>query len=319
MQVFIDTNVLLSFYTLTQADLSGLGRLAERLKSGELKLIVTDRIVDEFYRNRERCLEGILKSFYAQTFNPQFPQICETYPDVEELRTALKEYERAHHQMVTNISSDIEAKNLLADKTIAALFDCGVRLNSDPDTIERARMRMSVGNPPGKNNSLGDAINWELLLGYVANGEDLVLVSGDKDYSSPFGEDRLSGFLQAEWQQCKGSSIHFYRRISTFLKDWVPDIDLGGLSDRDRDYPIRELANSQSIADVEKWIAKLDNHDEFTALQANQIALAVLNNRRVAWSIDNPQVRTFITDLIDRHHQYFDDATRDRLQSLLGN
>jgi rRNA-processing protein FCF1 len=315
MQLFIDTNILLSFYALNQEDLGELRKLADRVINKEVTLLITDQIIDEFYRNREQRIEGSLKSFYGQTFNPQLPQICENYPEeAARLRNALKEYEQAHSVMVARVAIDIKAKNLQTDQIIRSFFENGHKVVLDQAIIDRARLRMGVGNPPGKNNSLGDAINWECLLNVVPDQTDLFLISGDKDYSSPLGDDELSGFLRDEWERRKQSKILFYRRLSAFFKDQFPDI--GMANSRDRDYLVRELSNSQSLADVQKIVVRLSSYPEFTAGQANGILLAALNNQRVAWSIDDDNIRSFLLDIMTRYQQYLDVDMLGQLKSL---
>ncbi len=315
MQLFIDTNILLSFYAFNQEDLEELGKLADLVAAGEVTLLITDQILDEFYRNRERRIEGALKSFYSQTFNPQLPQICADYPEVEQLLTTLKEYEKVHSAIVAKISIDIKAKNLQADRMLRSLFEKGTKLVIDAAVIDRARLRMSVGNPPGKNNSLGDAINWECLLTEVPDGTDLFLISGDKDYSSVFSEDDLSDFLRDDWERRKQSTIYFYRRLSGFCKEQLPTIGMANL--RDRDFLVRELASSQSLADVHKYIGKLRTYPEFTAPQVNGMVMAVLHNQRVAWAIEEDDIHSFWQDLINRYERYLDPAALDRLKLLL--
>jgi rRNA-processing protein FCF1 len=315
MQLFIDTNILLSFYALNQEDLGELRKLADRVINKEVTLLITDQIIDEFYRNREQRIEGSLKSFYGQTFNPQLPQICESYPEeADKLRSALKDYEQAHSVMVARLAIDIKAKNLQTDQIIRSFFENGHKVELDQAIIDRARLRMGVGNPPGKNNSLGDAINWECLLNVVPDQTDLFLISGDKDYSSPLGDDDLSGFLRDEWERRKQSKILFYRRLSGFFKDQFPDISMA--NSRDRDFLVRELSSSQSLADVQKIVTRLVSYPEFTAGQANGILLAALNNQRVAWSIDDESVRGFLLNIMTRYQQYLDIEMLDRLRSL---
>jgi predicted nucleic acid-binding protein len=315
MQLFIDTNVLLSFYAFNQEDLEEISKLADLVAAGEVTLLITDQVLDEFYRNRERRIEGALKSFYGQIFNPQLPQICQDYPEIVQLRETLQAYEKAHSAMVAKISIDIKAKNLPADRLLQCLFTKGTKLTIDTAVIDRARLRMSVGNPPGKNNSLGDAINWECLLAAVPDGTDLFLISGDKDYSSVFSEDDLSDFLRDEWERRKQSTIHFYRRLSGFCQAQLPTIGIANL--RDRDFLVRELASSQSLADVQKYISKLCSYPEFTAAQVNGMVVALFHNQRVAWAIADDEIRSFWLDLISRYDQYLDPATLDRLRLML--
>ncbi len=315
MQLFIDTNILLSCYAFNQEDLEELSKLADLVASGAVTLLITDQILDEFYRNRERRIEGALKSFYGQTFNPQLPQICQDYPEIAQLRETLQEYEKAHSALVAKISIDIKAKNLQADRILRCLFDQGTKLAIDPAVIDRARLRMSVGNPPGKNNSLGDAINWECLLAAVPDHTDLFMISGDKDYSSVFSEDDLSDFLRDEWERRKQSTIHFYRRLSGFCQEQLPTIGIANL--RDRDFLVRELASSQSLADVHKYVSKLRSYPEFTAAQVNGMVVAIFHNQRVAWAITDDEIRSFWLDLLSRYDRYLDPATLDRLRLLL--
>jgi PIN domain len=315
MQLFIDTNILLSFYGLNREDLGELKKLANGLAGEELTLLITDQIINEFARNREQRVEGALKSFYGQTFNPQLPQICEEYLEVDKLREALKEYEKAHSILAAKMVIDIKAKNLQADRLVQSFFDQGNKVLLSGEIIERAKLRMSLGNPPGKNNSLGDAVNWECLLAAVPEGEDLFLISGDKDYSSPLGDEELSGFLQDEWQRRKNSKIYFYRRLSVFFKEQMPDIGLANA--RDRDFLVRELNSCHSLTDVQKIVPRLSAYTDFTAGQVNGIMSAALNNQHVAWSIEDDVVYSFLQEIVSRYEQYLDMDMIDQIRSLL--
>ena len=57
-----------------------------------------------------------------------------------------------------------------------------------------------MGNPPGKDNKYGDAVNWECLLDNVPNGEDLYFISADKDYRSLIHHENMNPFLIKEWK-----------------------------------------------------------------------------------------------------------------------
>ncbi len=315
MQLFIDTNILLSFYSLNQDDLLELGKLINSIGQEHVTLVLTDRIVDEFNRNREQRIDGAIKSLRNQTFNPQLPQICEDYPEIDRLRETLKHYEQAHTALVSQVMVDVEAKNLKADRLIQSFFNLGLKLVSSPGIIERARLRMAVGNPPGKNNSLGDAINWECLLAEIPHGEDLYFVTGDKDYCSALNEDDFSDFLLAEWRTQKKSTIHFYKRLSGFCKDKFPEVALASV--RDKEFLIRDLVNSQSIVDTQKVIAKLSYYQEFTAAQANAIITGAITNRQVIWSIEDPLVKKFLNLIVANNEQYLDAASLASIRTLL--
>jgi hypothetical protein len=174
---------------------------------------------------------------------------------------------------------------------------------------------MGVGNPPGKNNSLGDAINWECLLDETPAREDLFFITGDKDYCSAINEDEFSDFLLNDWQSKKQTKIHFYKRLSGFCKEQFPEIAIASV--RDKEFLIRDLVNSQSIGDTQKAIAKLSYYQEFTAAQVNTIVVAAISNRQVFWSIEDDLVRNFLTSVVTNNQQYLDAASLMSIQELL--
>jgi predicted nucleic acid-binding protein len=315
MQLFIDTNILLSFYSLNQEDLAELNKLIEAIDRQQITLLLTEQLIDEFNRNREQRIDGAIKSLRTQTFNPQFPQLSEDYPEVELLRESLKQYERIHVALINKITADIKAKNLKADRIVRSLFSSGKKLVANLDILDRARFRMGVGNPPGKNNSLGDAINWECLLDGVPIGEDLYFITGDKDFASALNEDEFSDFLLNEWYDRKQTKINFYKRLSGFCKEQFPDIAIASV--RDKEFLIKDLVNSQSIADTQKAIAKLSYYQEFTAAQVNTIVAAAISNRQVVWSIEDDSVRDFLSSVVTNNERYLDAASLASIQELL--
>jgi predicted nucleic acid-binding protein len=315
MQLFIDTNILLSFYSLNQEDLSELNKLIDAIKRQQITLLLTDQIIDEFNRNREQRIDGAIKSLRNQTFNPQFPQLCEDYPEVDTLRESLKHYEQAHATLINKILGDIKSKTLKADRIIQSLFSLGKKLTGNSTILDRARLRMGIGNPPGKNNSLGDAINWECLLDETPAGKDLFFITGDKDYCSALNEDEFSDFLLNDWYSKKQTKIYFYKRLSGFCKEQFPEIVIASV--RDKEFLIRDLVNSQSIGDTQKAIAKLSYYQEFTAAQVNMIVAAAISNRQVVWSIEDQRVRSFISSVVANNEQYLDAASLAKIQRIL--
>ena len=315
MQLFIDTNILLSFYALNQDDLAELNKLIDAIDRQQITLLLTDQIVDEFNRNREQRIDGAIKSLRSQGFNPQFPQLCEDYPEIELLRESLKHYEQAHTALVTTILADIKVKNLKADRIIQSLFSLGKKLSNSQMMLDRARLRMGVGNPPGKNNSLGDAINWECLLDEVPEGEDLYFITGDKDYCSALSDDDFSDFLLNEWYNRKQTKIYFYKRLSSFCKERFPEIALASV--RDKEFLIRDFINSQSIANTQSAIEKLSYYSEFNAAQVNTIVTAAIANRHVMWSLEDDRVSSFLRSVVANNQQYLDPASLSKIEDLL--
>ena len=61
MHAFIDTNILLSFYHLSNDDLEELKKLAVLIQQKSVTLYLTDQIAAEFARNREVKIADAVK------------------------------------------------------------------------------------------------------------------------------------------------------------------------------------------------------------------------------------------------------------------
>lgn len=93
-------------------------------------------------------------------------------------------------------------------------------IDTTKDLVDKAKFRLDIGNPPGKNGSLGDAINWESLVDKVPSDEDVHFITDDNDYYSALEEHKVKPFLLREWQDKKSGNICCYRRLSTFFSDF---------------------------------------------------------------------------------------------------
>ncbi|NJR31875.1 MAG: hypothetical protein HC778_02100 [Chamaesiphon sp. CSU_1_12] len=193
----------------------------------------------------------------------------------------------------------------------------GKQLTPNSTVLDRARFRMGVGNPPGKNNSLGDAINWECLLDQIPAGEDLYFITGDKDYCSALSDDEFSDFLLTEWERKKQTKNSFFTsdyRVSVKSNS----LKLPWLAFAIKNFLIRDLVNSQSIAATQVAISKLSYYSEFTAAQVNTIVAAAISNRQVVWSIEDELVRNFLSSVVANNKQYLDPASLTAIEGLLG-
>jgi predicted nucleic acid-binding protein len=304
MNIYIDTNILLSFFHLTSDDLEELGKLVVLLKQKKVRLLLPQQTSDEFHRNRENKIADAIKRFRDQKLNLQFPAMCKDYKSYAELRKLQKEYEKLHSELLSQMLKDIDACKLKADALIAQLFALATPIANSPELVERARLRMEVGNPPGKDGSFGDAINWEALMEIVKAKEDLYFISDDKDYCSPLNEDRFNEFLVREWEEAKKSKLRFYKRLSAFFKDTFPDIKLA--QELEKDLLIQALASSGTFASTHNVVAKLAEYGDFTASQANDIVNAALSNNQVLWIIGDNDVRDFLSRVVNQHADNLD-------------
>jgi hypothetical protein len=297
MKLFIDTNIFLSFYHLTSEDLEELRKLAVLLDQKKVTLYVTDQVRAEFSRNRENKIADAVKRLTDQRLNLQFPQLCKDYAEYNELRELQRSYESAHSSLLEKIGRDVAEQTLKADKTIQELFTKATIIETTDTLVERARLRIQVGNPPGKEGSLGDAISWEALLSEVSEKDELFFITDDRDYVSVLNENEFNGFLLGEWTQRKGGRIGFYRRLSSFFKDKFPDIKLA--TELEKELLIRDLANSPNFSQTHNIISKLSKFTEFTAAQLSEIIQAALSNSQVSYIMGDSDVYAFLKSVMN--------------------
>ncbi len=311
MNLFIDTNVFLSFYHLSNDDLEEIHKLAVLLDKGDVKLWLPEQVKDEFKRNRENKVSDALKKLKEQQKKPQFPQICKDYDEYSEIRDLQIEYGKKLSSLIKKVSDDVETRGLKADEKILELFEKANVIEITQELVEKARFRIDIRNPPGKDGSLGDAINWEALLETVPEGEDLYLVADDKDYYSVLDENTLKDFLSDEWGEKKKSEISFYRRLSQFFNEHYPDIKLA--TELEKELAIKALVNSGNFASTHSAIAKLSKYAEFNKFQSNELAQVAITNSQINWIICDADVYEFYKSLIENHGK---DIDNDLLENL---
>lgn len=311
MNLFIDTNVFLSFFHLSNDDLEEIHKLAVLIDKGDVTLWLTEQVKDEFKRNRESKISDAVKKLKEQKSKPQFPQICKDYEEYPEIRELQKEYDKKISSLIEKVTRDVAARTLKADQKIDELFRKAKLIETTSDLVGKARLRMDVRNPPGKDGSLGDAINWEALLESVPDEEKLYLVADDKDYYSVLDDSKLKEFLIDEWQETKNEEVQFYRRLSQFFKEHYPDIKLA--SELEKELAIRALVNSGNFASTHTAISKLEKYAEFNKSQANELAQVCFTNDQVGWILSDQDVHDFYKMLLDSHGGILEEELKNKL------
>jgi predicted nucleic acid-binding protein len=314
MHAFIDTNILLSFYHLSNDDLEELKKLAVLIQQKSVTLYLTDQIAAEFARNREVKIADAVKRLKDQRLNLQFPQICKDFTEYDQLRNLQQLYDKTHAQLLNKLQDAIQKKALKADAAIAALFESTETLTTSDNIVTAARLRMEVGNPPGKNGSLGDALNWELLLQSVPKNQDIYFITEDKDYVSALDETKFKDFLLDEWSKKKAGDVFFYKRLSSFFKDKFPQIKLA--SELEKDILIQNLANSANFAATHSLIAKLNKYTEFTTSQAEAILSTTTTNNQIGWIATDSDVKAFVLSILKNHQPLLDPKLVDEIKNL---
>lgn len=311
MNLFIDTNVFLSFFHLSNDDLEEIHKLAVLIDKGDVTLWLTEQVKDEFKRNRESKISDAIKKLKEQKSKPQFPQICKDYEEYTKIRELQKDFDKKLSSLIKKVDDDVANRTLKADQEIDELFKKANLVKTTPDLVDKARLRIDVRNPPGKDGSLGDAINWEALLENVNGREKLYLVADDKDYYSVLDNSKLKDFLSDEWQETKEGEVQFYRRLSQFFKEHYPDIKLA--SELEKELEIQELINSGTFASTHIAISKLEKHAEFSKPQVNELVQVCFNNDQVGWILSDGDVYTFYKGLLDNYGEKLEEDSKNKL------
>ena len=310
--LFIDSNIWLSLYHFTNDDLAQFGKLKEIIGQ-DIKLFIPKQVYDEVIRNREAKLKDAFKSFEIKAI--QYPAFCKEYDEYEKFNSDYSDLIKRHKAWSKKIKVDMQNQNLPADTTIRDFFDASGLIECD-DYVEKAYTRYRIGNPPGKDNKYGDAINWECLLATVPHEEDLYLISSDKDYRSEFFDDTLNPFLTNEWEQKKNSTIHFYTNLVPFLNEHFKDIQLR--TEQEKQELIARLINSPNFESTHGIIAMMNKHSGWTESQVEDICSAVDNNTQVGWILGDDDILNFYSRLLSKvkYEDLPDGATKGVMDSI---
>lgn len=220
--VFIDSNVFLNFYTFNQDHLDKLDNLIDLIKSKKINLILPRQIIDEVSRNRENKLKETLKSLESFQIKLSIPSTCHDMHEMKAVQKTIELLKEQSKKLKDKLLDQIDKKSLSADKLIYSIFKINKKISISESLMKKAKLRFELGNPPGKNGSLGDAINWECILEHVPKKADLYFIGGDKDYISEINHNSFSGFLREEWETLKESKLFYYGLISQFLQENFP-------------------------------------------------------------------------------------------------
>ena len=248
-------------------------------------------------------------------FNVSFPVFSKDYEEYSEIRTLLKNADQLHATLVNKITEDAKNTTLKADEIVTGLFATATKPPFKNEHYLSALMRARLGDPPGKNDTVGDALNWETLLIAVPDGTNLYLVSEDKDYRSQLSDGVFNEFLQKEWNDKKKSLLHYYSKISDFFENCFPDIKIS--SQVASELAIANLSKSGSFASTHFNISELDKFDQFSPEQVERLVKIPGQNNQVGWIIGDPDVHGFYSKLLAKYVKVMKHEDVELLEDLV--
>lgn len=292
MHVFIDTNILLNFFHFSKDELGALNDVFASHEHGAAKVHLTQQVCDEFKRNRESKIKDALKRFREGKFATQLPSFMKAYDEYTVIQRLSAELQGVVKTISEKVNADIFAKRLVADNLISDIFARAEIIQTSPEVFAAANIRLTIGNPPGKAGSIGDTINWTLLLQTVPDGESLHVISEDGDFYSALNEDAAHPFLEEEWRVRKRSSLHVYRTISSFMKEHFDGVAFP--FDRAKEALIDDLSSSGSFAHTHDLIEKLEGFSYFSLKEVERILVAAVENNQFGWVATDNDVSDFL-------------------------
>ena len=300
--VFVDTNVFLSLYAYTDDNIEELKKCVELIKAKQLKLYIPSTVNQEFYRNRDKKIFESLGNLEKFSTSLSLPRFVDHHQEAQELRDLLKIINTKRSNLVQKAKAEIIARELAADKLFSELTAIASVFAVSPEATKAARLRLEHSNPPGKDGSLGDRLNWEFLLEKVPDGSTLHLISRDKDFASPIGPNVANSFLAREWEKRKNGTLILYAGFKSFIKEHFPDISLA--ADVEKALAIKSLVNSKSWQQTHAAIAILSTlTPDISDEEAKKLFLALLDNSEIRAISGDGDVEKFYQALLTDHWQ----------------
>lgn len=302
MHAFIDTNILLTFFHFTDEELDGLNNVFASHEHGAATVHLTDQVKDEFRRNREMKIKDALKRFKEIKFTAQLPSFMKAYDEYSHIKMLANELQAKRTTILKKADDDIAKQELVADKLILEIFNKSKLIKTSDEIYEAAHRRVTIGNPPGKNRSIGDAINWLILLNTVPDGEGVHIISADGDFYSPLDDERVHPFLKEEWREEKNSDVYVYRTLSAFLSEHFDGVAFS--YDKEKDGLIDDLAETGSFAGTHSIIAKLENYNYFSLKEVERVLEAAIANDQFGWIVTDYDISDFLNRIaVPRRHE----------------
>jgi len=313
--VFIDTNILLSFYHYTSDDAEQLKIIVKLVQNNGLVLYLTEQVADEFNRNRESKVSAAIKDLEKWGKAPGIPRSMINYAEAKAYQAAVSSVEKARSALIEQARKDAMARTLSADSLVADILKVATIIKRTDADISMAMARKAVGNPPGKKDSLGDQINWECLLRGVPAGTELHVVSKDGDFSSTLFTGAPHQFLLDEWVGKNNAQLHLHEELRPFLKAKYPGIQLA--TDVEKADAIQRLESSTNFQMTHSAIAALAPlSGTMTWGDADRVFTAGLINNQIGWIGTDEDVHAFYSNLMETFSSKLDPDLKAALLEL---
>jgi len=154
--VFIDSSAFLKMYSYNYDFSKNLKEIFKLIEEKKIKLILTQQVLDEIEREREKRLGEFMKklSVWKESIL-NIPPFCESIPPAKAIKNLSK-------SLYKKILDQAKNETLNVDIIFKKICEKCKIIPVNTKIFEEAVKRYDIGNPPGKRQireSYGDSIN----------------------------------------------------------------------------------------------------------------------------------------------------------------
>ncbi|UWP88450.1 PIN domain-containing protein [Aliiroseovarius crassostreae] len=314
ISLFVDTNVFLSLYAFSDDDIEQFRKLFILSQEGEINFLLPEQVIDEFWRNRESKIQIALSEFRKPP-NRSIPALVRELEQFSDFDASIKSYTKAHTALMKSVFEKAAKTQLAADLLIKEIFEKSEIISVSDDIFEKAKYRVEKGNPPGKQGSLGDALNWECIVSKLGFLEEICFVSQDKDYKSVLHDGAFNEFLLKELDDNLFSTLDYFPSLRDFMRAKFPGIKIEAYEEAS--LAVEQFESSGSFASTHSAVQRLMAVEFFSNKQIDRIVSAAEQNSQIMWIIQDEDLQSLFENIKDKYAGQLPDPLFARLLELI--
>jgi hypothetical protein len=241
-KIFIDTEKFIELYW-TSKDIS---KIFQDFKKLQPFLVFTRQQIDEFIRNRDNQIDGIVLQIKNNRLDETLGKFgiirqFQKFTKIRELQDKIKELKKELIKEFLRIRDNPNEDKIFQFFNELITAPNVIIIERTDDIIEKAQKRKLIGNPPTTKDkaSVGDEINWESLLSKI--NDDLIIISGDSTYI------KHQTFLIREFEREKRNKkiLGIFNEISEALPliHETPSEELKNFEEEQKNLPEKVMRN----------------------------------------------------------------------------
>lgn len=241
---------------------------------GYIEVFINQQIFEEFIRNQNILKENLINCYRI---------------DTSKVKLILGEKPKELAEINRKIGDALSEKISRIDNIFSRLSYERTKLTTT--SIEKAKTRHILGNPPGKStHTIGDEVNWESFLEFIEAKECkgcFYILTNDNDYI------KNQEFLRRECYALPNLDILSFKiAFNKSAKDFIDEL-LKSNQKELKEIAIRNLATSGSFYETDRLFFLLSRIDSISYSDMENIAKHTISNSQVWGAVINwPRLET---------------------------